>query len=130
MTIPTNLKYSESDEWVLVDSNVATIGITDYAQSQLSDIVYIEFKVDVGDEIKKDSIIVTLDSAKATADVNLPVSGKVSEVHTNLPEIMERVNSDPYGDGWMLKVQLTNPGELVALMDAVTYDAYCQKRSH
>jgi len=128
--IPTNLRYSESDEWVFVDGNIATIGITDYAQSQLSDIVYVEFKVEAGDEIKKDSIIVTLDSAKATADVNLPVSGKVSEVHTDLPENMERVNSDPYGDGWMLKVQLTNPGELARLMDAIAYDAYCQKRSH
>lgn len=130
MNIPPTLRYSESDEWVLVDGNIATIGITDYAQSQLSDIVYVEFKVEAGDEIKKDSIIVTLNSAKATADVNLPVSGKVSEVHTDLPEIMERVNSDPYGDGWMLKVQLTNPGELARLMDAVAYDAYCQKRSH
>lgn len=130
MKIPTNLRYSESDEWVFVDGNIATIGITDYAQSQLSDIVYVEFKVEAGDEIKKDSIIVTLDSAKATADVNLPVSGKVSEVHTDLPENMERVNSDPYGDGWMLKVQLTNPGELARLMDAIAYDAYCQKRSH
>ena len=130
MKIPTNLKYSDTDEWVLVDGNIATIGITDYAQSQLSDIVYVEFKVEVGDEVKKDSILVTLDSAKATADVNLPVSGKVSEVHTNLPDIMEHINSDPYGDGWMLKLQLTNPGELARLMDAAAYDAYCQKRSH
>jgi glycine cleavage system H protein len=130
MNIPTNLKYSDSDEWVLVEGNVATIGISDFAQSQLSDIVYVEFKVDVGDEVKKDSIVVTLDSAKATADVNLPVSGKVVGVHTDLPDIMERINSDPYGDGWMLKIQLSNPGELAGLKDAAAYDTFCQKRSH
>jgi len=130
MNFPSNLKYSESDEWVLVDGNNATIGISDFAQSQLSDIVYVEFKVEVGDEVKKESIVVTLDSAKATADVNLPVSGKIAEVHIDLPDILERINSDPYGDGWMLKVQLTNPGEVAKLMDATAYEAYCQKRSH
>ena len=130
MNFPSNLKYSDSDEWVLVDGNTATIGISDFAQGQLSDIVYVEFKVEVGDEIKKESIVVTLDSAKATADVNLPVSGKITELHTDLPDIMERINSDPYGDGWMLKVQLTNPAELAKLMDATAYEAYCQKRSH
>jgi len=130
MNFPNNLKYSDTDEWVLVDGNIATIGISDYAQSQLSDIVYVEFKVDSGEEVKKDSIVVTLDSAKATADVNLPVSGKVVEVHTDLPDTMERINADPYGDGWMLKVQLSNPGELAKLMDAAAYETYCQKRSH
>jgi glycine cleavage system H protein len=130
MNFPSNLKYSDTDEWVLVDGNTATIGISDFAQSQLSDIVYVEFKVEAGDEVKKEAIVVTLDSAKATADVNLPVSGKITEVHTDLPDIMERINSDPYGDGWMLKVQLTNPGELAKLMDATAYEAYCQKRSH
>lgn len=130
MNFPTNMKYSESDEWVLVEGNTATIGITDYAQSQLSDIVYVEFKVEVGDEVKKDSIAVTVDSAKATADVNQPVSGKVTQIHTELPDIMERINTDPYGDGWMLKVQLTNPAELDKLMDAAAYETYCQKRSH
>jgi len=130
MNIPTNLKYSETDEWVLVDGDIATIGISDYAQSQLSDIVYVEFKVEVGDEVRKDTIAVTLDSAKATADVNLPVSGKVTEVHTELPDIMERINADPYQDGWMLKIHLSNPGELTRLMDAAGYKAYCEKRSH
>ncbi len=130
MNFPSNLKYSDTDEWVLVDGNIVTVGISDYAQSQLSDIVYVEFKVEVGDEVKKESIVVTLDSAKATADVNLPFSGKITEVHTDLPDIMERINSDPYGDGWMLKVQLTNPAELAKLMDATAYEAYCQKRSH
>lgn len=130
MNFPTNMKYSESDEWVLVEGNTATIGISDYAQSQLSDIVYVEFKVEVGDEVKKDSIAVTVDSAKATADVNQPVSGKVTQIHTELPDIMERINTDPYGDGWMLKVQLTNPAELDKLMDAAAYETYCQKRSH
>ena len=130
MNFPSNLKYSDTDEWVLVDGNTATIGISDFAQGQLSDIVYVEFKAEAGDEIKKESIVVTLDSAKATADVNLPISGKITEIHTDLPDIMERINSDPYGDGWMLKVQLTNPAELAKLMDATAYEAYCQKRSH
>ena len=130
MNNPTNLKYSDTDEWLLIDGKVATIGISDYAQRHLSDIVYVEFKVDVGDEVPKDSIVVTLDSAKATADVNLAVSGKVIAVHTDLPDIMECINTDPYGEGWMLKIQLTNPDELNRLMDATAYDEYCQKRSH
>ncbi len=130
MNFPSNLKYSDTDEWVLVDGDIVTIGISDFAQSQLSDIVYVEFKVEAGDEVKKEAIVVTLDSAKATADVSLPVSGKVTEIHTDLPDIMERINSDPYGDGWMLKMQLANPAELTKLMDATAYEAYCQKRSH
>ncbi len=130
MNYPTNLKYSETDEWVRVEGNIATIGISDYAQSQLSDIVYVEIKAEVGDEVKKDSIVATLDSAKATADVNQPVSGKVTEVHSELPDVMERINSDPYGDGWMLKVQISNPAELSKLMDAAAYETYCQNRSH
>jgi glycine cleavage system H protein len=130
MNVPDNMRYSKSDEWVLVEGNVATIGISDYAQGQLSDIVYVEIKVDVGENIKKDSPIVSLDSAKATAEVNSPVSGIVLAVHDDLPDVMEEINSDPYGKGWMVKVTMSNLLELEKLMDSAAYENYCGTRSH
>lgn len=129
MNVPTNLKYADTDEWILVEGKVATIGISDYAQSQLSDIVYVEFKVDVGENIKINSACVTLESVKAAADVNSPLSGKVVGVNEDLPKSMEMINSDPY-KAWMVKIELTSPAELDSLMDAASYQAYCAERSH
>jgi len=130
MNIPTNLKYSESDEWVKVDGKVATIGISDYAQEQLSDIVFVEIALAVGDKAKKDSTCATLESVKAAADVNTPISGKVVEVNEDLAQTPELVNSDPFGKAWMIKVELADPAELNGLMDAAAYEKYCQERSH
>lgn len=130
MNIPTNLKYAKSDEWVKVDGKIATIGVSDYAQSQLSDIVYFEFKVDPGDEVSKDQSVATLESVKAAADVNAPVSGKVVEINESLTDQFETVNTDPYGAAWIMKIEMSNPGELDGLMDAAGYEAYCQERSH
>ena len=100
MNIPTNLKYTKSDEWVKVDGAVATIGISDYAQEQLSDIVYVEIPVEVGEHLQKDTTIATLESVKAAADVNLPVTGTISEINEKLPQTPEVVNSDPFGNGF------------------------------
>jgi glycine cleavage system H protein len=130
MNVPTNLKYAKTDEWVKVEGNIATIGVSDYAQSQLSDIVYFEFKVDPGDTVSKDQSVATLESVKAAADVNAPVSGKVLELNQSLTDQFEVINNDPYGAAWMMKIEMSDPSELDTLMDAAAYEAYCQERGH
>ncbi|MFN7037741.1 MAG: glycine cleavage system protein GcvH, partial [Bellilinea sp.] len=117
MNVPTNLKYAKTDEWVKVEGNMAIIGVSDYAQSQLSDIVYFEFKVDPGDTVSKDQSVATLESVKAAADVNAPVSGKVIELNQSLTDQFEVINNDPYGAAWMIKIEMSDPSELEALMD-------------
>ncbi|MHB0987524.1 MAG: glycine cleavage system protein H [Bellilinea sp.] len=129
MKIPGDLKYSKTDEWVKVDGKAATIGITDYAQSQLSDIVYFEFKVDAGDTVKKGGTAATVESVKAAADVNFPVSGKVVELNESVVDEFEGINSKPY-DTWFLKVEMSDLGDLNALMDAAEYEKYCAERGH
>ena len=129
MNVPAGLKYGKTDEWVKVDGNVAIIGVTDYAQSQLSDIVYFEFKVDVDEIVKAGSPVATLESVKAAADVSAPVSGKVVELNEALNDDFETVNSDPYGAAWVLKVELADLAELENLMDAKAYEKYCEERS-
>lgn len=130
MNIPADLKYAKSDEWVKVEGNIATIGISDYAQSQLSDIVYFEFKVDAGDTAVKDKAVATVESVKAAADVNTPLSGKVVELNEGLNDLFESINSDPFGAAWMVKIEMGNPAELDQLMDAAAYEKYCQERGH
>lgn len=127
MNIPGELKYTNTDEWVKVEGNVATIGITDHAQNQLSDVVFVEITVGVGDKIAKKSTIATVESVKAAADVNLPVSGKVVAVNEDLPQTPELVNSDPYGKAWLIKVEMDNPAELDGLMDAAGYEKHAQE---
>lgn len=130
MNIPADLKYTKTDEWVKVEGKVATVGITDYAQSQLSDIVYFEFKVDVGDAVKKDKTIATVESVKAAADVNSPVSGTVLELNEKLNDLFESINTDPFGSAWMVKIEMSDPAELDQLMDAAAYTKYCEERGH
>jgi glycine cleavage system H protein len=130
MNIPTNLKYTKSDEWVKVDGTVATIGISDYAQEQLSDIVYVEIPIEVGEHLQRNTTCATLESVKAAADVNLPVSGTITEINEKLPQTPEVVNSAPFGAGWMLKITLDDTKELNDLMDAAAYQKYCEERSH
>lgn len=130
MENPQALKYMKTDEWVKLDGNVATIGVTDYAQSQLSDIVYLEFLVEQDDEIKKGSAIVTLESVKAAADVNSPVSGKVVALNEALGDEFEVVNNDPFGKAWFIKVELSDPSELDSMLSADEYTAYCEDREH
>jgi glycine cleavage system H protein len=124
MNIPNDLKYTQNDEWVRVEGKVGTVGITDYAQQQLSDIVFVEVVVGVGDTVKQGDTCATVESVKAAADVYLPVSGKVVEVNDSLPTIPEAVNSDPYGKAWMVKLELNNPGELDKLLDAASYEKH------
>lgn len=130
MKILADLKYTKSDEWVKVEGKTATIGITDFAQEQLSDIVFVEVTVSEGDKVSKGNAIATLESVKAAADVNSPVSGKVSAVNEDLPQNPEAVNSDPFGKAWMIKVDMTSETDLSDLMDAAAYEKYCQERSH
>lgn len=130
MNVPSDLKYARTDEWVKVDGNIATIGISDYAQSQLSDVVYVEISVAVGDQANKNTTVATIESVKAAADVNAPVSGKVVAVNEDLASTPEKVNADPFGAAWMLKIQIANPADLENLMDAAMYQKFCEERSH
>jgi glycine cleavage system H protein len=130
MKIEAALKYSSSDEWVRVEGNIATLGISDYAQEQLSDIVFVEINAGVGEIVKKNTTVGTVESVKAASDVNSPISGKVVEVNEALSNTPESVNSDPFGAAWMLKIELTNPAELNDMMDAKAYEKYCADRSH
>lgn len=130
MDIPGNLKYTKADEWIKIDGTIATVGITDYAQSQLSDVVFVEITVTPGDVVKMNSLCATIESVKAAAEVSLPVSGKVLETNEGLPNSPEIVNSDPYGKAWMVKIELSSPAISSDLMDAAAYQAYCQEREH
>jgi len=130
MTNPKNFKFAKTDEWVHVEGNVAKIGVSDYAQSQLSDIVYLEFLVEPGDEFSKSDSLVTLESVKAAADVAAPVSGKVVDLNEDLTDDFEAVNLDPFGRAWMVKIELSDPSELDALMSADEYTKYCEERDH
>ncbi len=130
MKVLNNLKYTSTDEWVKVDGKVATVGISDYAQDQLSDIVYVEIRVGEGESIAKNGALATLESVKAAADVNAPVSGKVVAANESLAQTPEVVNSDPFGGAWMVKIEMSNPAEVDALMDAAAYEKYCQERGH
>ncbi len=123
---PENLKYTQNDEWF--DPETGRSGITDYAQDQLSDVVYVEFLVDVGDEVQKGDSVATVESVKAAADVYAPVSGKVVEINTDLTDNPEWVNEDPYGKAWMIRLEPTNPEEMNELMDAEAYAQYCEER--
>jgi len=123
VNIPSELKYTKNDEWVKVEGKIGSIGITDYAQNQLSDIVFVEVIVTVGEEVKQGDSCATVESVKAAADVYMPVSGKIVAVNDQLPDAPEVVNSDPYGAAWMVKVELSKPAELDGLLDSKAYEA-------
>jgi glycine cleavage system H protein len=123
MEFPEDLKYSKEHEWVLVEGNVATIGITDYAQEQLGDIVFVELPA-IGDKVSKDDAFSVVESVKAVSDVYAPVSGAVLEVNDDLPDSPEMLNEDPYGDGWMAKIEMTDTSDLDDLMNATEYEEY------
>ena len=130
MNVPSNLKYSKSDEWVLVEGNLITIGVTDFAQDQLSDVVFWEPTVDVDDRVKKGDAIATLESVKAAADVNAPAGGVIVEMNVKLEETPELVNSSPYKEAWMIKIEVDDLSDLDNLMDADSYTRYCEDRGH
>lgn len=118
MNFPKDLKYTENDEWVRVDGDVGTIGITDFAQDQLSDVVFVEYLVFEGDVVDQGDPCTTVESVKAAADVYTPVSGEIVAVNEELADSPETVNSDPYGEAWMFKVKLDDASELDDLLDA------------
>lgn len=128
METPKALKYTKTDEWIKVDGDEATIGISDYAQDQLSDIVYVELLVEEDDAVAKGSGIATIESVKAAADVNAPVSGTILAINEDLEDEPEKLNSDPYKAGWLIKMKLDDPSELDSLMSAEDYEAYNEER--
>ena len=128
MKIQEGYKYTKKDEWVKVDGEFAYIGVSDYAQEQLSDIVFLEFLVSEDDEISKGDEIGTIESVKASSEVYSPISGKVVELNEDLLDTPEVVNSDPYGDAWMIKIQMSDASELDGLMDSATYEKDVEER--
>ncbi len=126
MNIPAELRYSKDHEWVKVEGNVATIGITDFAQEQLGDIVFVDIQVEEGDSLEKESTFGAIEAVKTVADGLMPVSGKVVAINEELQDAPETVNSDPYGKGWMIKVELSNPAEVNELMDAAAYAEFAK----
>jgi glycine cleavage system H protein len=128
MNFPNDLKYSSKDEWVRIEGSVGVIGITDYAQDQLSDIVFFEFLISEGDTLSKGDEFGTIESVKAASDIYVPAGGSVLELNEALLDTPEIVNTDPYGVGWMLKIELSDPSELDGLMDAAAYEAHTKER--
>jgi glycine cleavage system H protein len=128
MDFPSNLKYTSKDEWIRIEGKVGVIGITDYAQDQLSDIVFFEFVVSEGDTLSKGDEIGTVESVKAASDIYAPVGGTVLELNEAILDAPEIINTDPYGDAWMLKIKLSDPSELDGLMDASAYEVYTKER--
>ena len=125
MNVPANLKYAKSDEWF--DAESGKVGITDYAQSQLSDIVFVEILVDEGETVEAGKPIASVESVKASAEIYSPASGKVSAVNKDLPNKPEVINTDPYGAAWMIQLEGGAAGET---MDSAAYEKYCEERAH
>lgn len=120
MNIPENLLYTKDHEWVKIDGNRATVGITDFAQGELGDIVYVDIST-VGQEVEEHEVFGTVEAVKTVSDLFMPVAGKVVEVNPALDGAPENVNSDPYGEGWMIKIELKNAGNTAGLLSAAQY---------
>jgi glycine cleavage system H protein len=126
--VPDNLHYSKDHEWVRVEGDNAVIGITDHAQDQLGDVVYVELPK-VGDEFASNDSFGSVESVKAVSEIFTPVAGKVTEVNDSLSEEPERVNKDPYGDGWMIKMKMSKSGEVDSLLTAAEYEDFTKAES-
>ncbi len=122
MNIPANLKYTKDHEWVLVDGDVATVGITDFAQKELGDIVYVEVET-LDQTLDKDEVFGTVEAVKTVSDLFLPLSGEIIEFNDSLESDPEKVNSDPYGDGWMVKVKISDASQIETLLSSEEYKA-------
>lgn len=122
MNFPENLRYTKDHEWISLEGNIATIGITDFAQRELGDIVYVDINT-VGKALNAEEIFGTVEAVKTVSDLFLPVAGTVSEINSALNDKPEAVNSDPYGEGWMVKVTVNNPADVEALLTAAAYSA-------
>ncbi|MBO7277467.1 MAG: glycine cleavage system protein GcvH [Bacteroidales bacterium] len=123
MNIPSNVKYSEDHEWLRIEGDVAYIGISDYAQHELGDIVFVDVDT-VGEEISKNEVFGTIEAVKTVSDLMMPVSGEVLEFNEALEDNAAAINSDPYGEGWIIKIKMTNPAEAEELKDAAAYSAF------
>ncbi len=121
--IPENLRYSKDHEWVGVDGDIATVGITDYAQHALGDVVYIDMPR-VGDKLSAHEAFGSVESVKAVSEIFMPIAGEITEVNDGLNDTPEAVNNEPYTDGWMIKLKMDNPGEADAMLSAEEYDEY------
>ena len=128
MNIPEDLKYTKNDEWIKVDGSEASIGITDYAQDQLSDIVYLEISLEIDAIAKQGDLFGSVESVKAAADVYLPVNGKIIARNDGLSEAPETINSDPYGQAWIVKLAEIDEAQVSDLMDASAYTKYLEDR--
>lgn len=122
MNIPAELKYTKDHEWVRVEGNVAVIGITDFAQSELGDIVYVEIETE-GEELDQEEIFGSVEAVKTVSDLFMPITGKIIEFNSSLEANPELVNSDPFGDGWMIKVEIADESQIAGLLDAEGYKA-------
>ncbi|MBK7561035.1 MAG: glycine cleavage system protein GcvH [Chitinophagaceae bacterium] len=122
MNFPANLRYTKDHEWVSLDGHTATIGITDFAQRELGDIVYVEVET-IGKNLEAGAVFGTVEAVKTVSDLFLPVGGTIIELNPNLAGVPESVNNDPYGEGWMVKMTVNNPADVEALMDAAAYEA-------
>lgn len=120
MKIPSELKYTKDHEWIKVEGDIATVGITDFAQHELGDIVYVEVET-VGETLNKEDVFGTVEAVKTVSDLFIPVSGEILEFNASLEDAPELVNSDPYGEGWMIKLKVTHPDELSHLLSAEQY---------
>lgn len=122
MNLPENLKYTKEHEWIRVDGDVAVVGITDFAQGELGDVVFVEIET-VGETLSGGETFGTVEAVKTVSDLFMPVGGEVLEFNTSLEDSPELINKDPYGEGWMIKIKISDPAQLDELMDATAYQA-------
>ncbi|MFM7511197.1 MAG: glycine cleavage system protein GcvH [Bacteroidota bacterium] len=122
MSYPSNLRYTKEHEWISLDGNIATIGITEYAQRELGDIVFVEVDT-IGKTLEAGAVFGTVEAVKTVSDLFLPVSGTINELNAALSGAPELVNSDPYGEGWMIKMTVNNPADVAALLDGAGYES-------
>jgi glycine cleavage system H protein len=122
MNFPADLKYTKDHEWIRIEGDKATIGITDFAQKELGDIVYVDVNT-IGETVEKDAVFGTVEAVKTVSDLFMPVSGEVLEMNKDIDSAPESVNQDPYGKGWMIKIKLTNTSEVAGLLDVNAYKA-------
>ncbi len=125
MNFPENIRYTSEHEWIRVEGNEAFVGITDYAQSELGEIVFVDVDT-IGEQIGQGEVFGSIEAVKTVSDLNMPVSGEVLEFNEALNDQPELVNNDPYGEGWMIKISIADPAELDTLMDAAAYQASLQ----
>ena len=122
MNLPENLKFTKDHEWVLIEGNTATVGITDFAQGELGEVVYVEIETE-GETLEREEVFGTIEAVKTVSDLFMPLSGEITEFNTKLEENPEAVNENPYEDGWMIKMTISNEEEIADLLDAEAYKA-------